>query len=171
MGFNSAREVGDYFLGIDSSCVIHIFEGSNPEDAGDIVWSNILTRLSSGDRLERSEILYDEESNHSMLLRHPDGNLVVYEGFPGEIDYGKPPKWAATANGANTDDFFLKLSNGNKVKLVDEGEGVFYRTVYYVKKLDDIGCFDIVLGADTGEPVGIVPYVNPPVTAIAPGAF
>ena len=161
---NSAGEVGDYFLGIDSSCILHIFKGHNPEDAGDIVWSNILTRLSSGDRLERSEIFYDEESNHSMLLQHPDGNLVIYQGFPGEIDYGKPPKWAATANGSNTDDFFLKVSNGKKMKLVDEGEGNLYRTVYYVKKFDDIGCFDIFLDAISGEPYGIVPYVNPPVT-------
>ena len=150
---NSAGKVGDYFLGIDSSCVLHIFEGTNSEDASDIVWSNILTSLSSGDRLERSEIFYDEESNHSMLLQHPDGNLVVYEGFPGNIDYGKPPKWAATANGASTDDFFFKVSSGNKVKLVDEGEGIFYRTVYYVKKFGDTGCFDIVLDADTGEPL------------------
>jgi len=150
---NSAGEIGDYFLGIDSSCVLHIFEGSGPEEAGEIVWSNILTRLSSGDRLERSEIFYDEESNQSMLLQHPDGNLVVYEGFPGEIDYGKSPKWAATANGANTEDFFLKVSTGKKIKLVDEGEGPFYRTIYYVKTFDDIGCFDIILDPITGEPL------------------
>ena len=45
------------------------------------------------------------------------------------------------------------MSNGKKIKLVDEGEGNFYRTVYYVKKFDDIGCFDILIDLVTGEPL------------------
>ena len=150
---DSSGRVPPYFLGIDKSCVLGIFQGQ-PEDAGLAIWTNIRTRLSSGERLERSEVFYDVHSNKSMLLQHPDGNLVVYNGFPGGIDYGKPPQWAADAF-SMTSDYFLKVAKrSGKIKLPDQGESALDHEEYFTKVLEpEDRCFEVALDAGTGEPV------------------
>lgn len=62
------------------------------------------------------------------------------------------PSGAAIEPLLRSQNLFLFFAS-NKVELVDEGEGTFYRTVYYVKKFDDIGCFDIALGVVASEPL------------------
>ena len=47
------------------------------------------------------------------------------------------------------------MSNGKKIKLVDQGEGNFHRAVYYVKKFDFVGCFDMKIDPVTGEPLQV----------------
>ena len=162
---------GNYFMAIDTSCQLHIFEGTfecNEIDIDNEIWSSDkYGPWEIEDALYKGQI-YHGLSWYEVVLNPYDGNLQVRNpGSHGTYDivWQASDEWDAPP-GDHLHDFYAKLTSGGRLILV----GIDYQNgmeqeEYFSKRLDTGGADCFTLGFEvTGED----PYgVSDPIDLIA----
>lgn len=95
---------GLYF---NEDCILSIAKDSSE----DIIWSNIRSKLHSGNRLRKGEMFHYPPSDpkYTLYLQH-DGNLVVFRGADFS-DFNGPKQTIFSAHAfSKRNDFYLKVS-------------------------------------------------------------
>jgi hypothetical protein len=150
---------GDYFLGIDDACILHLYKGWLACDSIDIqeeIWTNIrLKPLQRGDRLGQGEQV--RHAGTTMVMQSSDGNLVLYG--PSVHDRAL---WAANENWAapppsNLDEYYARVTPNGWLLLVGQDLWDGSETVYYRKNLhtDGATCFTVEYDATRDDIVAV----------------
>ena len=163
---------GNYFMAIDTSCQLFIFEGTfecNEIDIDKEIWSSDkYGPWEIEDALYKGQI-YHGLSWYEVVLNPYDGNLEVRNPQSHgtyDIVWQASDEWAAPP-GDHLHDFYAKLKSGGRLILV----GIDYQNgmkqeEYFSKRLDTGGadCFTLGFEVKTGED----PYgVSDPIDLIA----
>jgi len=152
--YTGQGHLGDYFLAIDDSCILHLFEGTadcNSISVEQELWTNIrLEPLKNGDRLGKGEMVRFD--GNTLVLQSSDGNLVLYHG-QGSDDV---VLWAANQEwdgppASNFQDYYSKVTQDGYLQLVGKDFQYGQETVYFHKKLNALngnsdvfdGCFTV----------------------------
>jgi len=152
-------KTGNFFMAIDKSCELHIFEGTitcNEIDIIGEIWSsNKYGSWGINDRLYKGQI-YHGLLNYEIVLSPDDGNLEVrYPMSHGtwEVVWSSDDEWEAPP-GEYLHDFYAKLTKGGRLILV----GIDYtpegmkEEVYFSKDLDSDGADCYTLGFEIVAP-------------------
>ena len=156
---NQGQGAGDYFLGIDDACILHLYKGSLDCDSIDIekeIWTNIqLEPLQRGSRLGQGEQV--RHAGTTMVMQSSDGNLVVYG--PSVHD---PALWAANDYWAapppsNLDEYYARITPNGWLLLVGIDLWDGSETVYYRKNLhtSEATCFTVEYDATQDDLVAV----------------
>jgi hypothetical protein len=138
---------GNFFMGIDDSCILHIYEGTIDCDAINVleeVWVNIRNEpLHDGDRLGKGEMVRHDGT--TLVLQSSDGNLVLYgSSLYDNALWGANQEWDAPP-ASNLKDFYAKITDSGWLKLVGIDLQTGADTVYFRKNLHSNGasCFTV----------------------------
>ena len=144
---NQGQGNGDYFMGIDDSCILHLYKGTFDCDSINIqekIWTNIRQEpLQRGDRLGKGEMV--RHNGTTLVMQSSDGNLVLYgSSLYDNALWGANQEWDAPP-ASNLRDFYVRITNHGWLLLVgiDLWNGV--ETVYFRKNLNSNGasCFTV----------------------------
>jgi len=154
--------IGDYFMAIDDSCILHIFKGTFDCDSVNVqeeIWTNVRQEpLANGDRLGKGEMVQFESG--TLVMQSSDGNLVLYASQSGDATV----LWAANQEWDDPPpsifhDYYAKVTDDGHLQLV----GIDYQygdeTVYFTKDLTTTsnagGCFTVEYDAVADDLVAI----------------
>ena len=150
---------GDYFLGIDDSCILHLYKGTLDCDSIDIqreLWTNIRKKpLKRGDRLGKGEIVRHDGT--TLILQSSDGNLVVYgPSINDSALWRANQEWNAPPT-SNLTDYYARITNSGRLLLVGIDPQYGYEYVYFRKNLGSHGatCFTVEYDANVDNLVAI----------------
>jgi hypothetical protein len=142
---------GNYFMAIDDSCELHIFQGTFTCNAFDIqqeVWSSHKHgSWGINDRLYKGQV-YQGMDQYDIVLSPSDGNLEVrYPMSHGTYDivWSAEDEWKAPP-GANLNDFYAKLTPKGRLILVGIDYPSMKETEYFGKDLKSGGADCYTLG-------------------------
>lgn len=151
--------VAEYFLGIDDSCILHLYKGTLNCDSIDIqeeLWTNIRTEpLQRGDRLGKGEMIRHDGT--TLILQSSDGNLVVYgSSLYDNALWGANQEWNAPPT-RNLTDYFARITNHGWLLLVGIDRQYGNEYVYFRKNLGSNGatCFTVEYDAHVDDLVAV----------------
>jgi len=141
--------IGDYFLAIDDSCILHLFKGTFDCDSTNVeeeIWTNIRHEpLKNGDRLGKGEMIRFD--NSTLIMQSSDGNLVLYAGQSSDdtVLWAANQEWDGRPSGFQ--DYYAKITNDGHLQLVGVDLQGGPDSIYFEKDLSGnlgSGCFKVV---------------------------
>ena len=160
---------GNFFMATDSSCELHIFDGTftcNEIDIREEIWSrDKYGSWGINERLYKGQI-YHGLSSYEIVLSPYDGNLEVrYPMSHGtyEIVWSAADEWEA-APGENLHDFYAKLTSSGRLILVGiayTSEGLMEEE-YFSKDLKSAGadCYTLGFEVAGSDPYGVADPID-----------
>lgn len=151
-------QIGDYFLGIDDACILHLYKGTFGCDGMNVeeeLWTNIRTKpLQRGDRLGKGEMV--RYNGTTLVLQSSDGNLVLYRDVHDPALWGANEEWEAFPP-ANLRDYYARIANNGWLLLVGIDLQTGAETVYFRKNLHSNGatCFTVEYDEDADDLVAV----------------
>jgi len=150
---------GDYFLGIDDSCILHLYKGSldcNSLNIEEELWTNIRKEpLQQGSVLRKGEMVRHDVT--TLVMQSSDGNLVLYgASLYDDALWGANQEWNAPPT-SNLTDYYARITNHGWLLLVGIDRQYGKEHVYFRKNLQSNGasCFTVEYDAELDNLVAV----------------